>query len=588
MKQEPSRRSRNPLKSMTYRLPATYAVIAMMVVLALGLVLYLTLRLYYSIQERQYLEANAVSMTQVLSQLLPPDNPEQLQTQVHFFSFIARTRVEVIDLEGNVIASGNTFDEDPLFRQGSNRSRGFFVSSDTVEGDLVFDYLLISPEYRNDMTVEYDGEGIRLLPPDLQSSGSTGRRRIYCPEWMEFALSSNACFFMETLMTFVSSSFNDNVLVTASAIPLDFTDGAGASNMSIIVPAFNPDESPIQRALDRYQQNSNVIYSTAIVDSDGNRIATLRLSDGPAYGRQIVEGVMYGWLLASSVSVGLAVVLGWFASQDVVIPLRRLSKTTQQMATGDLSARVNIPREDEFGNLGNSFNNMATRIEETVNTLRHFMSDAAHEINTPITALRTNLELIQPVEGIENVERALSQVKRLENLTKNLLHLSRLESDVDSASVDIVDAGAVMQSVAQFHASRAEQAGINLSLDLPETALTIRANEEQLQQALTNLLSNAIKFTAMDGEIQLSVQGIDSYVRFTIDDTGIGIPAADLPFLFNRFHRGRNAARYEGNGLGLAIVKAIVTRYGGIVSAENTAHGARFSLTFPLATGVVS
>lgn len=584
MKFLPVRHTRNPLKSMSYRLPATYAVIALLVVLVLGLVLYLTLRLYYSTQERQYLEANAVSMSRVLEQILPTDNPEQLQTQVHFFSFIARTRVEILDSEGNVIASGNTFDEDPFFARGNNNSRGFFVSSDTIEGDIIFDYLLISPENRNSPVVVYDAGEIQLLPPDPQSSPESDK--LYCPGWMEFSLSLNVCLFMETLITFVSNSIDNNL--PADIIPLNFANGASGSDMSIIVPAFDPGASPIRRAWDRYQQNSDVVYTTGIYSDDGSHVGTLHLSDGPAYGGQIIEGVMYGWLLASAVSVGLAVVLGWIASRDVVIPLQELSQTTRQMATGDLSARAFIQREDEFGNLGDSFNYMANRIEETVNTLRHFMSDAAHEINTPITALRTNLELIRPDEGIDNVERALSQVKRLENLTKNLLHLSRLESDVDSASLEMIDAGVLMQTVAQFHASRAEQAGIALLLDLPQTALMIRANEAQIQQALTNLINNAIKFTPMDGEIRLSVQGIDNCVRFTVDDTGIGISSADLPFLFNRFHRGRNAARYEGNGLGLAIVKAIISRYGGTVSAENTAKGACFLLDLPLASDRVS
>jgi signal transduction histidine kinase len=185
--------------------------------------------------------------------------------------------------------------------------------------------------------------------------------------------------------------------------------------------------------------------------------------------------------------------------------------------------------------------------------------------------------------SIHNVERALSQVKRLENLTRNLLHLSKVESDIESSSVILIDAVDIMTGVAQFHASQAEQADINIVLDASEAKLMVKANAEQLQQALANLLHNAIKFTGANGEVRISVQGIQDDVRFSIDDTGIGIPETDLPFLFNRFHRGRNATRHEGNGLGLAIVETIVKRYGGMVIAENTVHGARFSVILPQA-----
>lgn len=320
------------------------------------------------------------------------------------------------------------------------------------------------------------------------------------------------------------------------------------------------------------------MYSRAIQDSEGSLIGTLRLSEGPAYGGQIINGVMYGWLLAGAVSVALSIILGWIASRDVVNPLQTLSQATQQMAEGDLSTRVVINREDEFGILSHSFNDMAQRIEETVSTLRRFLSDAAHEINTPITALRTNLELITPETGTQNIERALSQVKRLENLTRNLLQLSKLESDIENSSITGINATALMTGVAQFHASQAEQANIKLILNMPEMDMKIQANEEQMQQALSNLLNNAIKFTGADGEVRMSVQKIDDSICFRVEDTGIGIPEADLPFLFNRFRRGRNATRFDGNGLGLAIVETIVKRYGGTLTAENTANGASFSV----------
>jgi signal transduction histidine kinase len=258
-----------------------------------------------------------------------------------------------------------------------------------------------------------------------------------------------------------------------------------------------------------------------------------------------------------------------------------LSKVTQKMASGDLSARAEIQRKDEFGALGQSFNHMAQRIEETIHTLRHFVSDAAHEINTPITALRTNLELLEAEADQETLERAIGQLKRLEDLAKNLLQLSRLESAMDAIELEAIEIVSALRELAQFHASQADQANINLILNLPDKKLWVNVNGMQFQQALSNLIHNAIKFTPQGGQITIELGQELGEVHVIVEDTGIGIPEADLPYLFNRFHRGRNAARYIGSGLGLAIVQAIVQSFDGQVKAENTPDGARFTIILP-------
>jgi signal transduction histidine kinase len=527
-------------RSMTYRLPAAYAVISLLVVLVLGGVLYLTLRSYYASQERAYLEVHATPMTKALSELLLVDRPQDWQTQVNLFSFLARAQVDVLDTEGDILIAADMFDTDPFFAEARPATRGFFVSSNTVEGAVGFNYLLISPGNGATIRVD-DGNNISLqqldTPPFVQEPLMGGSHSVRAE--------------------------NQEIIFSSATSPELRFQGIPAS--------FG---EPIQTELGEriFAERSSEVLDSAIIASDGSFLGTLRLSNGPAYGGIIIRGVMSGWLLASVVSVGLAIVLGWVASRDVVNPLRTLSIATKHMADGDLSARALIRREDEFGSLAQSFNDMANQIEETVSTLRRFVSDAAHEINTPITALRTNLELLQGVE----VERALGQVQRLQDLTSNLLQLSRLESDIELTSVDSLEANALVQELAQFYASQAEQAQLRLIVQLSEKPLYFRANRAQMQTALSNLLHNAIKFTPKEGTVQISVQGNDALLRFTVEDTGIGIPLEDLPFLFNRFHRGRNAARYAGSGLGLAIVQAIVSRYEGQVKAENCERGAKF------------
>ena len=116
---------------------------------------------------------------------------------------------------------------------------------------------------------------------------------------------------------------------------------------------------------------------------------------------------------------------------------------------------------------------------------------------------------------------------------------------------------------------------------MPKDAVTVIANEAQIRRTLCNLLDNAIKFTAENGSVELGLKKNGSGVQLWVQDTGIGIPEEDMPYLFNRFHRGRNTAAYPGNGLGLAIIKAIVESHQGKVAVDSLSPGTRFTLVLP-------
>jgi signal transduction histidine kinase len=272
-------------------------------------------------------------------------------------------------------------------------------------------------------------------------------------------------------------------------------------------------------------------------------------------------------------------------SRRISAPLLALTQVATQMTVGDLSARADVTREDEFGTLAHTFNEMAQQVEETVVTLRRFVADAAHELHTPLTALRTNLELAANEKGEADrhtfIDHAQTQVERLAALTGSLLELSRLEAGTmkdEYASLDLV---ALVQETSEPYASQAEQAGLSFWLNLPAEAVTLWGDEARLGLALGNLLDNALKFTPDGGTVSVSVHQQNGWAELQVENTGIGIPVEDLPHLFSRFHRGCNAAAYPGSGLGLAIVKAIVEGHGGQVMVENTAQGARFSLRLP-------
>ena len=135
--------------------------------------------------------------------------------------------------------------------------------------------------------------------------------------------------------------------------------------------------------------------------------------------------------------------------------------------------------------------------------------------------------------------------------------------------------------MSELYASRAEQAGVLFQFDAPHEPVIAKVNESQLRRVVGNLLDNAIKFTPETGVIRVGIKRESKSVQISVQDTGIGIPTEDLPHLFNRFRRGRNAAAYPGSGLGLAIIKTIVEGHGGQVMVESSPQGTCFSLRLP-------
>ncbi len=311
------------------------------------------------------------------------------------------------------------------------------------------------------------------------------------------------------------------------------------------------------------------------------------VSEAPASGTDALVSVAQAWMLAAALAVALAALVGYLVARRLSEPIVELTQASDRMAEGDLSARADIERSDEVGKLAESFNAMAGRMETTVTALRRFVADAAHEIGTPLTALQADLELAEQAATSDDerrlVVRALAQARRLEALSGNLLRLSRIEAGEEPGEATLVDVTTLAREIADSVASRAEQAGIDLRLDVAEGPLVVAASRAELQTVLGNLLDNAIKFTPEGGTVTLEVRAEGAFALLSVADTGVGIPEAERESVFDRFHRARNVAAYPGSGLGLPIVRAAVERVGGSVSFESSAAGSEFRVLLPLA-----
>jgi signal transduction histidine kinase len=225
---------------------------------------------------------------------------------------------------------------------------------------------------------------------------------------------------------------------------------------------------------------------------------------------------------------------------------------------------------------------MADQVEDIVTTLRRFVADAAHELHTPITTLGVNLELAK--EEDKNLRKYLtnaqSQVARLQTLVDNMLDLSRIEAGkLNPAKFSITR---LLEQVKEKYSPEAESRGIlfTLELECPEEE-NLLGDLHQIRRAINNLVDNALKFTPRGGRVFIRFEAFEGFSRLIIQDTGMGIPIEDMPNIFQRFHRGRNAAAYPGSGLGLAIVKAILDQHKAEIELASNGNGTTVTVTFP-------
>ncbi|MCA1587244.1 MAG: HAMP domain-containing histidine kinase [Chloroflexi bacterium] len=307
---------------------------------------------------------------------------------------------------------------------------------------------------------------------------------------------------------------------------------------------------------------------------------------------RIREALIGAGLLALVVSVFTGVV----AARTVTRPVSRLRGVASRIAQGHLDERVTPSGVLEIDELGRQFNVMADRLAGTLrmleadrDRLREFVADVSHELRTPIAALRMYNELLR--EGAvedetraEFLERSNEQVRRLEWLSTNLLDLSRIDAGIFPLDMRTGDLRDPIQAVVQALSEVAMARGIELHSEAPGHPVELRFDRERLVQLLTNLLGNALKFTPRGGSASVRLVEADEGATIEVRDTGAGIPADELPRVFERFYRGTNTgdARASGSGLGLAIVRSIVDMHGGEIEvASVVGEGTVFRITLP-------
>jgi len=282
---------------------------------------------------------------------------------------------------------------------------------------------------------------------------------------------------------------------------------------------------------------------------------------------------------------------GWWLASYSLQPIEKITQTAREITARRLDQRIPPPpADDEIARLVATLNDMIARLEASFQQIRQFTSDVSHELRTPLSILMGELELAlrsrrSPEEYEQILSTALEEVIRLSKLVQNLLELSRAETGQINLTMEQLDLSLLLHDIVEDAEILAEAKNIQVHSSI-ETPLWIRGDKHRLYQAFLNLVDNAVKYTPENQTIAIRGARQGQNVVVEIEDTGIGIPAKDIPFIFRRFYRVDKARsrKIQGQGLGLAIVQWIIHSHGGEIQVESTpGKGSCFRIILPVA-----
>jgi signal transduction histidine kinase len=309
-------------------------------------------------------------------------------------------------------------------------------------------------------------------------------------------------------------------------------------------------------------------------------------STGPR--AELLARVRRSLLAAFLVIAVVAVGGGYVLTRSALQPLRDLGHTIRDiLETGRLDARVPVrDTEDPLDELGGQVNALLDRIEALIVAMRGSLDNVAHDLRTPLMRLRAAAEAgLRSGPGARDAREALSdcleEAERVTAMLDTLMDISEAEVGAMRLARERLELASVVADAVSLYADVAEDKGVALECRCAPGAC-VSADRNRIRQVVANLLDNAIKYTPAGGrvEVQTAIEGTDAVL--TVTDTGAGIPAGELPRIWERLYRGDASRSERGLGLGLSLVKAVVQAHGGRVEALSTpGHGSTFVVRLP-------
>ena len=282
---------------------------------------------------------------------------------------------------------------------------------------------------------------------------------------------------------------------------------------------------------------------------------------------------------------------GYWMSTRAMRPVREITGAAQAITPQDLSQRVAVPQTgDELQQLAETLNNMLHRIEAAVVRITQFTADASHELRTPIALIRTRAEvtLDNPRTNDEyrnSLQEVLAESERTSALIENLMLLARSDTGTEVLHFQRTDLNALARDVCTQAQTLAEAKQLTWKAVIPEAPIRVQGDPESLRRLLLILIDNAVKYTPRGGTVSLTIRSTGVRAEIVAQDTGIGIPEADLPHIFERFYRADKARSRDsgGTGLGLSIGHWIAQAHGGEIRVESSLGvGSSFMVSLPV------
>lgn len=346
-------------------------------------------------------------------------------------------------------------------------------------------------------------------------------------------------------------------------------------------------DGPIFR--DRNENGLRIRVLSVPLQKRGHTIGVLQIASSlevvDTARRNLTEVLSIIWIVAVLFS-GIVV---WFTLGQTLKPLEAITETVEQInRADDLSRRIPYqgPEDDEIGNLVGSFNQTLERLEALFTSQQRLLADVSHELRTPLTVIKGNVDLMRRMKSLD--EESLTSIDqeagRLTRLVGGLLLLAQAESGKLALNMKRVELDLLVTEVFQ---EMSILAGNRVHLRLNEIDQAyVNGDRDRLKQVFINLVANAIQYTPQGGEVFLSLEKVGGQARIIIRDTGPGIPAEDLPHIFERFYRAeksRTRRESTGFGLGLSIANWIVERHGGRIEVNSQeGKGTTFAIWLPL------
>ena len=287
-------------------------------------------------------------------------------------------------------------------------------------------------------------------------------------------------------------------------------------------------------------------------------------------------------------AVLIAVILVYATTTRIVKPFLQINDTVQRYSKGDYIARIPVSRTEESNQLAVSFNAMADQLKDLEDTRRSFVANVSHELRSPLTSMRGFLEAMQDGtigqdEFGKYIAIVLSETLRMTNMVNDLLDLARIESGKSAPQYEIFDINELIRRTLLTFEARILEKGMKVDIKFGQEQFPVQADSAQISQVLRNLIDNAIKYSPEGSALRISTTAYKRRILVSIADEGRGIPAEDIPYVFDRFYKVEKAHTYtqqSGTGLGLSIVKRIIDQHNQTITVKSEVDkGSTFTFT---------